>query len=199
MQQHETDDEPVLYYTEATPASVCIGVRLAHTGAGCVLAGQVSGPYCQHAKTLPAYFRLNPSGSEALQAEAFVPDPCYWTADLPMTYRVDVELRSNGQVVQAWEYDYGVRSLQTQGRSLYLEGRRWVARGVYADRFEPFDAPTWRDVSAVMMATNPADDVCEQASRTGVWLLAKLETPSPNLTTELRRLGALAGGGDDCV
>ncbi len=189
MHQYESHGVPRLFYSQATPASVRIGVRLSDAAAaGCVLSGRVSGPFCHYAHTLPTNSPLVRAEPDALCAEAIVPDPCYWSAELPMIYRVSVELRDDEQVVQSWNFDYGMRALQAQRHSFYLEGRRWVMRGVCVDRCESFDAGPWRDASAVMMLVDPDEDVCREASEKGVWLIARFTAPTANLTAKLQRL-----------
>ena len=58
-----------------------------------LLAGTISGPYCEGIQTLPADLRLQlreRAGEQVLTA--IVPDPCFWAPDRPYLYRADVQV-----------------------------------------------------------------------------------------------------------
>ncbi len=62
--------------------------------AGWHLSGSIHGPECRFAQTLPATYKFHDRGpGPTLLAEAFVPDPCFWSPALPQVYRATIELR----------------------------------------------------------------------------------------------------------
>src|SRR5688572_12948569 len=74
------------------------------------ISGRVRGPECRHAKTLPTNHTFVDLGAGAtLLARATVPDPCFWSPDLPALYRVTLELRQHNDVVQTAEREFGMR------------------------------------------------------------------------------------------
>ena len=51
---------------------------------GSQLTGSLVGPSCLYAETLPARFEFVDRGpGESLLAEAVVPEPCFWTPEMP--------------------------------------------------------------------------------------------------------------------
>jgi hypothetical protein len=141
------------------------------------LTGHLRGPECRHARTLPTthpFVNLGPG--ENLLSRVTLPDPCFWSPDLPALYRVSLELRRGGIVVQSIDREFGLRFLVTRRNSFYLEGKRWVVRGVHRDAVEesPFDA--WRELGAAMVVDDPSDELCREASREGVLLIARVNS-----------------------
>jgi hypothetical protein len=65
-----------------------------------------------------------------LLARAEVPDPCFWSPDLPAIYDVTVNLLRGTEIVATARREIGLRALGVRGRYLALEGKRWVFRGV---------------------------------------------------------------------
>ena len=64
------------------------------------LTGTLAGPSCLYAKTLQATFSLVDRGpGESLLAEAIVPEPCFWTPEMPQLYQADVQLRRRGEIL----------------------------------------------------------------------------------------------------
>ena len=119
-----------VFFGDANNAEARIYARLAseRAAAGAQLTGRVVGPSCMYAKTLSAAIRLAPkrtpqdSTAPRLLSEAIVPDPCFWSAEMPYLYRVEVELHAAGQLLAAAEWDLGIRPLGVRGRKLLLEG-----------------------------------------------------------------------------
>jgi hypothetical protein len=87
------------------------------------------------------------------------------------------------------ERPFGIRRLGTIGRSLYLNGERWVARGVSRDRADISDLAAARESSAVLRVPSPDDAFCLEASRLGVPLFVDLHVEEARLLREFRRLG----------
>jgi hypothetical protein len=88
----------------------------------------------------------------------------------------------------------GIRRLGAVGCSLYLDGKRWVARGVCLDdsplttHHSPILAAA-RESSAVLRVPSPDDAFCLEASRLGVPLFVDLSVDAAQLLPKIRRLG----------
>jgi hypothetical protein len=159
---------------------------LTQNAEGCTLGGSLTGPVCAYAHTLPATLPLVDCGpGEAPLAAAYVPEPCFWTPDMPHLYRAQVQLYREGRVLASATRVVGIRALGATGRKLVYDAKRWVLRGVRAAAISPTDLETWRASGAAMIVSNPSDALCEQASRVGVLLVADLDAFDPG---EIRRL-----------
>ncbi len=165
----------------------------------CQWAGRVVGPTCAYSQTLSATIPLRRKSPAAAQrtagdstgaalAEAVVPDPCFWTTELPFLYRVEVELRRGREVVASAERPLGIRRLGADRRRLLFESRGWVARGVDVREVPETPLAEWRAADLAMIVDAPDDALCEAASRLGVLLIAELPESEPSLAAELRRL-----------
>lgn len=199
-------DELTVFHGEASTTLARVYARLppSEATAGCELSGRVVGPNCRWAQTLPAATSLvtRPprSQADALLAEVIVPDPCFWSDELPMLYTVEVQLRRDGQVIAAAQRPIGFRGIGRRGRSLYQQGRRWVPRGMLAMSVasdQRDDLTAWRAAPAVMFAQRPSDALCIAASEQGVWLMADVEGETgieggDALDAELSRLARYA-------
>lgn len=146
------------------------------------LAGRIVGPFRAGGQTLSASVPLRPALNQAtdgpaLLAEATLPDPCFWSPDLPFLYTVTVELLQGARRLATAERLLGVRPLGVRDGHLWLEGRPWTPRGVRTDEAPPVDLALWRGAGAALIADDPSDALCEQASRQGVAIVAWLNGP----------------------
>lgn len=187
-----------VFFGDASHASARIYARLAGGAslAGCRLSGRVTGPECAYAHTLSAAVPL--AGKEpprelgpaaALLAEAIVPDPCFWSPDMPFLYRVEAELRRGDEVLAAADRWLGIRPLGARDRRLFFQARPWVARGVRRDEVPNATLSAWRASAAAMYVADPLDELCQEASRVGVMLLAGLSAGTADPAAAVRRLG----------
>ena len=162
------------------------------------LAGELVGPYCRYSQTLPARIRFVDRGpGAALLAEAVVPDPCFWTPELPFMYSAELRLSTadtgrnatvEPTVVQR---PFGIRRLGVQGDSIYLDAKRFVMRGVR------HDAPTIEEIKAAREAASALyielanDQTLQAASEEGVLLAVRIANTGTqdNLITELSSVG----------
>jgi glycosyl hydrolase family 2 len=79
---------------------------------GITLRGTLRGPYCEGNRTLPAEFAFRgPFKSGVAHAEAVVPDPCLWSAEMPHLYQTDVEALQGDQVIAEYHGAIGLRRL----------------------------------------------------------------------------------------
>jgi hypothetical protein len=200
-----------IFVGEANPAEARFYARLPSPASDDVcLTGTVSGPFCPYANTLPARVPLVDQGpGPTLLAQAIVPDPCFWTPDLPFQYEVEVQLAASAAGKDAtlprestrFKRTLGIRPLLVRGNSLALEGKIWVLRGATSSSVNDLSLAKRHDVGLAMLVTNPDDALCKQASHIGVLLVADLTVPveqiapSEWIADELRRLSNFAAVG----
>lgn len=124
-------DEVDLFCQEITPQRAVVYARCPRpsTGETWTLSGRVRGPQSRIAQTLPANSVLRDLGDgESLLAVSLVTDPCRWTPAAPAYYQVDLELRSNGQIVEQDRRPFGIRQCVVQNGGLFLSSERWILR-----------------------------------------------------------------------
>jgi hypothetical protein len=116
---------------------------------GLSLVGQVRGPRCKLAETLPVTSPLVDLGpGPTLLAQALLPDPVFWTPDLPAIYDVTVNLLRGTEIIATARREIGLRSLGVRGRNLFLNGKRWVLRGVSKCSTTARSPREWHEVQA---------------------------------------------------
>jgi hypothetical protein len=153
---------------------------------GSQLSGTLVGPTCMYGETLPATSRFvdrGPGGSPL--AEAVVPEPCFWTPQMPQLYRTRLQLRSGEAVLAEVERSFGIRPLGAAGVRLRMDGKTWVIRGVTQNEVTLEDLARWHESDTVLVTSCPTDELCEAASRLGVLIVAELAAAE---TSEIRRL-----------
>ena len=160
---------PQVFYGEANPtlARVYAQIPAEAIPVGSYLAGTVVGPFCKYSRTLSASVpMIVRNGRDGALLEAIVPDPCFWTPDLPMIYRV--ELRVGESLV---ERTLGIRPLGARGRQLLMNGENWVLRG-----FESFDDQLpwneWRETGLACLTQKLTGDLVAAASEHGILTIA---------------------------
>src|SRR5258707_3368942 len=104
-----TNDHTEIFFGDANHAEARIYARLAidKRMLDCRLTGRVIGPACEYAHTLSATIPLvskrpanvDSQNAPALLAEAIVPDPCFWSTELPFLYEVRFELRRGTELL----------------------------------------------------------------------------------------------------
>jgi hypothetical protein len=156
------------------------------------LTGTLTGPTCLYSETLPATFSFVDRGpGESLLAEAVVPEPCFWTPEMPHLYRAEVQLRDGGKLLAQVECTFGIRPLGAGGGKLLYAGRVWVLRGVSSDELPPVELAAWHDGDTAMLVRDPDDALCEAASRVGVLVVADLATADAGAMRRLSRWPAV--------
>lgn len=159
-------------------------VRMACHGADTAdarkLEGTLVGPSRGRDMTLPTTVRLaalSPGGDVAasmVAAKAVFTEPAYWTPELPNLYRLAARLHDGGPPLAIIDRMIGLRRLGVRGRSLWLEGRRWVPRGV-SIAATAFDPPVVRSLAAAAVIRDPSAACRAAADRAGVAIIARLE------------------------
>jgi hypothetical protein len=143
--------------------------------------GRLIGPECDFARTLPAHIPFTTlRHGNTLLAEAVIPDPCFWTPDLPFLYRAELKVRHDDQTLQSCECIFGIRRLSVRDRSLIFDGKRFVLRAVRLQETDggleavaAFARETW----TALVVPQPSDELCNFASRRGVLLIADVSKP----------------------
>jgi hypothetical protein len=182
------NDRLELFFGESSDAQARVYARLrgGEPFDGLTLRGNLTGPSCVYAETLPARVALADQGPGAsLLAAAVVPEPCFWTPAMPQLYLAAVELRRGDVVLARAERPFGLRTLGAAGRNLIYDGKRWVLRGLYRDAAGPTGLNEWHKADTAMVVASPDDRLCREASRVGVLIVAELDTAEPG---EIRRL-----------
>lgn len=176
-----------LFVGEATDTQCRVYARVeAATGK---LSGSIIGPECAYAQTLSASVDFIDRGpGKTLLAEAMVPDPCFWSPELPHLYSIDMQLHADGRNAGKVRRLFGMRRMGTRGRNLIFERERWVLRGISQAGLAQEPTYQWHQAVAAMLVDSPSDDLCEEASRVGVLLVATLTAAKNSLADELRRL-----------
>ena len=166
------------------------------------LTGALVGPRRGRDMTLPTTVKLvdvtgdHPAAGAAGQAlaRAVFTEPAYWTPELPNLYRLQAEVRRGDQTVAVVDRMVGLRRLGVRGRSLWLEGRRWVPRGVTISPMG-FEPTSLRSLSAAAVIDDPSDVICEAADQAGVAIIAVLRSVDDqpfDRDTAARRIAAWA-------
>lgn len=187
-----------VYFGDASPAEARVYAQLP-AGAdrsNCHLTGKISGPFCVYAHTLAPMISLRSLGArsveganDSLLAEAILPDPCFWSAELPFLYRVQVELRNRDYTVATAEVSLGISALGARGRDLVWQGKRWVLRGARCVHVSNSPLEHWREADMTLDVQEPTDDLCAQASRTGVGAVARISGSPARIESRLHELG----------
>jgi hypothetical protein len=148
--------------------------------------GTLTGPSCEYAATLPAVSQFvdrGPGGPPL--AEAIVPEPSFWTPEMPHIYQAELKLLDGDQIVATDSRIFGLRPLGAASGRLRLDGRNYVLRGATMDEGNVGDLAAWHESNVAAVVKRPSDRLCEAASRWGVLLVAELERPNRE---EVRRL-----------
>ena len=194
-----------LFSGEATTAEARVYARIqsddpAERNSSAIrISGQLIGPVCEFSQTLPAKHQfIEFQGTDrqpAALAQAIVPDPCFWTPELPFLYRAELQLHIDGEIATVNRI-VGIRRLGMRGKSLFFDGKRFVLRGwqegrmqnaeckLFLERHQEFLRETW----TALVVANPDDEVCEFASRRGILLVADLIDEGDSPIDSLRRV-----------
>jgi hypothetical protein len=160
-------------------AEIMVRVTGGDAGGGGLLhlEGTIVGPRRGRDMTLPTTMKLIDVGSDRRSATAVAravfTEPAYWTPELPNLYRLSARVLDGGHALAVVDRMIGLRRLGVRGRSLWLEGRRWVPRGVTIPP-AGFDPASLRGLSAAAVIDDPSDALCEAADQAGVAIIAVL-------------------------
>jgi hypothetical protein len=136
---------------------------------GCRIVGTLAGPRRGRDTTLPVTVRLQPTVAGG-PARAILTEPAYWTPGLPNLYRLEARLEGGAEPACATDRLVGLRRFGVRGRSLWLDGHRWVPRAVAASGSDALAACKAAAVAAVI--TEPDEPLLAQADAIGVAVVA---------------------------
>ena len=100
------------------------------------LEGFLTGPTSTRASTLPVHQKIRihsqrvvGEGTEIL-GHSILTEPAFWTPNVPMLYFVKCRITSSGKELALLSQTTGLRRLGIRNHSLWLDGHRFVLRGV---------------------------------------------------------------------
>ncbi|MCH8839863.1 MAG: hypothetical protein IH831_04155 [Planctomycetes bacterium] len=163
----------------ATESEVLVEICDMSQGQIRAFQGQLRGPHCERAHTLPATFQT--SHREPL----LVIDPCYWTPQLPMLYDVELALELADGTTAAWKHTVGLRRWEIDGRNLLQERKRIVLRGAVTTNFRAEDLSAAVAAEVALVVRDPSEAFLQRASELGVPLVIDLRGHEGNLSPKL--------------
>ena len=142
------------------------------------LTGTLTGPECSRAITLPVTAKLaavqggsEPAASRTVVARVILTEPSYWTPEMPNLYRLDAQVVAGGREVGSWHRMVGLRRFGVRVRSLWLDGRRYVPRGIVMPEVS-VDPARCRAAAVAAMVADPSEALLERCDAEGVAVLA---------------------------
>lgn len=148
------------------------------TPAGAVITGSLKGPECRRAITLPVTATFLPLPADASHANSIVgravlTEPSYWTPELPSLYQMKARVVASGLGIETCEQAVGLRRFGVRGRSLWLDGRRFVPRGLLMPERD-IDLKRFREASLTAMVADPSEAFLKECDAEGVPVIAIL-------------------------
>jgi len=179
-----SDERAELLVVDRGPAGAAPGVRI---------EGRLTGPRCARGTMLPVDVALEPlppvPGGVAL-ARCILTEPAYWQPDVPALYRLEARLSGDGGTATAAVTVGLLRRGGVRGGSLWLEGRRYVPRGVRCTGLTATAVDELRGSMAAAWIDDPDDASLTLAASAGVAIVARL--PSADRDALAARLVDLA-------
>lgn len=173
---------------KATDAGVSVCLSDMSQGRIRAFQGELRGPHCSKAKTLPASFAIQRCECDEKFSQCtslLVTDPCYWTPELPMLYELSLELELADGTTTAWRHEVGLRRWAIHGRAFFREGKRVVLRGAVVNNFSPETLVQASEAELTLLVREPSNEISERASELGVSLAVDLRDFDGELTPVL--------------
>ena len=85
-----------------------------------------------------SHTNISTNASENETIGITITNPLLWSAEVPNLYHYTLELRVNGATVDSVSSHFGFRKIEIRGRTLYLNGKRLILRGVNRHEFDPY-------------------------------------------------------------
>lgn len=139
---------------------------------GVRIHGAIDGPFCEGSSTLPAHLAFEDRGpGTALLAHVQLPDPCYWTPEVPLRYRVRIEIQKAAETIWHAEQMLGLRQLGLDSGRFQCAHQPWTLMGGELAGFRHGPPPA--GMVGVMRGTDAG--LLEAMSAGGGWCLTLLE------------------------
>lgn len=142
-------------------------------------SGKVRGPFSAFSQTLPANYPLRASQSGG-KCFAIVPDFCHWSAVLPFTYELDLEVRHGSQVLASLKETIAANWVRLHQGKLYQAAKRWVPRLTKLNSVEPIQLPLHlsalrsQELGVVVSAADVSDELLLACQSMGIPLAIEL-------------------------
>ncbi len=154
------------------------------------LAGRLTGPDCQLATTLPvtATIRTVPGASPGVVlGKVILTEPAFWTPELPNLYRLTAALTVDGREIGSVQRPVGLRLQGVRGRSLWLDGRRFVPRGLVSSGLID-DVAAFRAAGLTAVVTDPSEAFLDRCDAEGLAVIARLPDATGGIDAASRRI-----------
>ncbi|MDA0659664.1 MAG: hypothetical protein O2931_04390 [Planctomycetota bacterium] len=142
----------------------------------------LDGPHSDLAATLPARTAFRDAGpGQTLLSAAILNDPCFWTPELPLWYRVQAK---HQPTAQSLDTILGIRRLGCRGPNFMWNNRRYVFRMIdlrAGDRPNDEQFLAWRQSCTSLRLLPDQPILLDQASRYGVPVVLDLRELNPSV------------------
>lgn len=158
--------------------------------ADAALTGTLTGPDCLLATTLPvtATIRTVPGDTPGLVlGNVILTEPAFWTPELPNLYRLAATLSVAGREIAAVRQPAGLRRLGVRGRSFWLDGRRFVPRGLVSAGSVD-DVAAFRAAGLTAVVTDPSEAFLDRCDAEGLAVIAWLPDSTAGVDAASRRI-----------
>jgi len=130
-----------------------------------------------------------------LLARAVLPDPSFWSADLPAIYDVTVSLMRGETVIGSARRELGLRWLGIRSDHFVQAGKRWVMRGVSA-RSSMAELPReWHEAGAAYVSAQLELDCLSETSEWGALAAVEVSGGPAEIMERLREISKFPGAG----
>ncbi len=179
----------------AAPTEATLSVSPLHKQTAPIVSATLYGPFCKFSNTLPYKIPLR-AESNSTRWSVTVPDVCYWTPNLPMHYRLTLQLPDSRQLT-TW---VALKRFGVKGPTLSMDGERYVLRG-FSTRGLDLSASNddaWkslREQRAVLVLEQLAEELVQRAGWSGLPVLwdARGEQLTPEKLLAARAFPAVLG------
>ena len=139
------------------------------------LSGSIKGPRCTRARTLAATFGIEESEFNGnIPIGKLIPDPCYWTPQLPFLYDIALDVKFADGSQQSWTHSVGLRRWEVVKTDLFRERRRVVLRGRCVDDLSSTVLEQAVEAEVTLSVPPPSEEQLQAADELGVSLIVDL-------------------------
>ena len=186
------------FHTQADPNVAQMYVRVhadvdlkPYWDAGWRLTGDIYGPQCRRSHTLPARYTFEDQGpGSSFLAQAILPDPCFWSDQVPSLYQVTWQLSPPQETAIQQQALVGLRSLAIKNRQLILNTEAWEFRAAGIRRLSNWSVEQYHEQSLVMILETPDVSLLKEASELGTWVAAVLSGDEDEICEQLFQMAA---------